>query len=80
MTVRGVFSSCEASATNCRCWSHALATGRTSQRASSRLMTKNTARAAALAMASVRMRLCSVVVSAEVSAKTTRQLVRVTTR
>ena len=46
ITVRGVFSSWEASATNCRCWVQALSTGFRDSRARNRLMAKNTARAA----------------------------------
>ena len=41
MTVRGVLSSWEASATNCRCRSQARSTGRSAQAERNRLMTKN---------------------------------------
>ncbi len=48
ITVRGVFSSCEALETNCRCCCQAFSTGRRAQRASSTLSAKNTSSAPAI--------------------------------
>ena len=45
MTVRGVFSSCDASDTNCFCCVHAFSTGFTAQRARRKLTARNTAAA-----------------------------------
>ena len=70
MTVSGVFSSWEASATNCRCCSHARSTGRTAQRARAKLMPRKTRKLMMPTRAEVRMRLFTVACSLEVSAKT----------
>ena len=47
ITVSGVLSSCEASAMNCRCWSHAACTGRSAQRDRYRLTNSSAAIASA---------------------------------
>ena len=56
ITVRGVFKSCEASATNRRCWRHARSTGASAHREKNMLITKNAANAAAPTPASVTAR------------------------
>ena len=58
MTVSGVFSSCEASATNCRCCSHARFTGRRAQREKNTLITKKIASATTPTPARVSARVC----------------------
>ena len=58
MTVSGVLSSWDASATNRCCWSHARATGPSAQREKNTLMTRNTARAPTPTAASVRASDC----------------------
>ena len=80
MTVRGVFSSWEASATNCRCCCHAVSTGFTAHRASSQLMSRNTAKHSAPIRRQVSMRLDSVACSLDMSAKAMRSPWGVTLR
>ena len=70
ITVSGVFSSCEASATNCRCCIHAVSTGLTAHRESRMLMPRNTRKLSAPMKPQVPSRAFSVARSLEISANT----------
>ena len=69
MTVRGVLSSWEASATNCFCWAQARSTGPTAQRARSRLMPRKAMKLTAPTSREVPSRFFRVVRSLEMPAK-----------
>ena len=70
ITVRGVFSSWEASATNCFCCCQACSTGRTIHRASATAMPRNTTSPSTPRAAQVLARLPSVAFSMVISANT----------
>ena len=69
ITVSGVFSSCEASETNCFCCVHALSTGFTAQRARRKLTARNTAAAHSPMRIQLRQRFCIVAFALDTSAK-----------
>ena len=70
ITVRGVFSSWEASATNCRCWFHAVSTGFTAHLANRKDSPRNTAKLSTPMITQVFVRLRMVVSSLDISTKT----------
>ncbi len=70
ITVRGVFSSWEASLTNCRCWLQAFSAGRTIHRARSSAMAKKASRHTRPMPAKAVARVFRVVFSLLMSAKT----------
>ena len=72
----GVFSSCEASDTNCFCCVHAFSTGFTAQRARRKLTARNTAAAQSPIKIQLRQRFCIVAFALEMSAKTIYSLPR----
>ena len=80
MTVSGVLSSCEASATNSRCRSQARATGPTAQRAKSRLRPRKARKARAPMNRQFSTRFSMTLRSLDMSAKTRYSVPRVQTR
>ena len=80
ITVSGVLSSCEASATNCLCRSQASSTGRTAQRASSRLTTRKAVKLSAPMSRLFFTRLAMTLRSLDMSAKTMYCVPRAQTR
>ena len=70
ITVRGVLSSWEASATNCRCCCHTCSTGRTAQRERATLMPRKQRKLSAPMARQLFTRLFRVARSLEMSAKT----------